>query len=68
MIKKLKNCYVWAEDGVFTNKGEIINYTKWHLNVNGIDIDIAIDKAQLKIFKQLPDLFQFDEIDGIKVE
>jgi hypothetical protein len=67
-MKKIKNCYVWCEDGTFTNDGKVIDYTSWYLNVNGIDINIKLDKMQLKLIKQMKDFWQFDEIDGIEVE
>lgn len=68
MPKKIKNAYVWCEDGSFVNKGEIINYTKYYLNVNGVDLDIQLDKQQLKLIKQGAVKIDFEEIDGIKVQ
>lgn len=67
-MKKLKNAYVWCEDGAFSKNGETINYTKFYVTVKGIDIKIDINKDQYKILKQMPNFFEFEEIDGIKVE
>ena len=62
-MKKIKNAYVWCEDGSFVNKGEVINYTKFYVNINGIDFDINFDKSQLKLVKQVPNLIQYEDVE-----
>lgn len=52
MPKVIKNAYVWCEDGTFTKGGEIINYTKFYVNIAGVDINVVPDKGQLRIATQ----------------